>query len=380
MKIPLHKPFWGKKAEQAVVSAMRTGSGVGDGPESQKMRQKLKKVIGVKFALPVTSCTHGMEAAVACLGAREGDEVIVPSFTLSATATAAMVRGAKPVFADIDPVTYCLDPKDVERVITKRTVGIITVHYAGMASENFDRLLSLAKTHKLWVVEDAAHCIGSFYKRKGLGTFGDAGAFSFHGTKNVATGEGGALVTNSEKLAEAFEIFRAIGTDRQAFLQGKVSLYQWMGEGSSYMLSDLLAALANVQLDQIDVINKVRNSIAVAYTRAFTPFSEIVQLPVVPKGMTRPNWHIYALKFREIEARKKFASSMRKHDIEVSTHYVPLHTSAMGKKLNRASRRLPVTNDIADTLVRMPIYAGMTRRELDYTITTARKVLRTIYT
>lgn len=377
MHIPLHKPYWGKRAEAAIIKAMRTGSGVADGPESQKMRGKLMSVIGSKFALPVTSCTHAMEAAVACLGARGGDEVIVPSFTLSATATAAMIRGAKPVFADIDPITYCLDSKDVERVITKRTVGIITVHYAGMASENFEKLLTLAKAYKLWVVEDAAHCIGSNYKGKSLGTFGDAGALSFHGTKNVAIGEGGAIVTNNGKLADKLEVFRAIGTDRQAFLQGKVSLYQWVGEGSSYMLSDLLASIANAQFDQIPEINRKRGRIASVYTRAFTPFSDRVQLPVVPKGMTTPNWHIYALKFRNADSRKMFVAHMRKAGIEVSTHYVPLHSSAMGKKLG-GGRTLPVTDEVAGTLVRIPIYPDLTPPQLEYICATGSRVLETL--
>lgn len=416
MKIPLHKPFWGKKAELAMIRAMRTGAGVADGPESMVMREKLKELTGAKFALPVTSCTHAMEAAVACLGAKTGDEVIVPSFTLASTATAVMIRSAKPVFADIDPVTYCLDPNDVERRITKRTVGIITVHYAGMAGPNFDALLRLAKAHKLWVVEDAAHCIGSFYLPSSLrsadhgsrivkvqtaispssfqsqgrddaskwsasprrtslgshlGTFGDAGALSFHGTKNVAAGEGGAILTNSTKLADKMEIFRAIGTDRQAFLQGKVSLYQWVGEGSSFMLSDLLASLVNIQLDQIERINKDRRYIASQYLKALHD----VQLPVVPKGMTQPNWHIFAIRCKNKDRRMKFMKKMREKYIEVSTHYVPLHISPMGRKI-AGKIRLPVTEAVADTLIRMPIYAGMAEKELDYVITTAKKALR----
>lgn len=378
MIIPLYKPLWGKKAETAVIRAMRAGSGVADGQYSQTMRENLKNLTGAKFALPVTSCTHAMEAIVAGLGARIGDEVIVPSFTLAATATAVMTRGARPVFADIDPITYNLDPKDVERVITKRTVGILTVHYAGMAGPQFDALLSLARKRKLWVVEDAAHCIGSFYRKKHLGTFGIAGAFSFHGTKNVASGEGGAIVTNNTKLADKMEIIRAIGTDRQAFLQGKVSLYQWVGIGSSYMLSDILASLVNIQLNQIDRINKDRYHIASEYTNSFSSFTDKVQLPVIPKGMTTPNWHIYALKFGSTEARKKFVSVMRDKHIEVSTHYVPLHASPMGKTLRGGTLRLPVTLDVADTLVRMPIYAGMTRNELDYVIGTAQKVLKAL--
>ncbi len=378
MNIPLHKPYWGKEAEDAVIHAMRTGSGTADGPNSQIFREKLKKMTGAKFALPVTSCTHAMDMAVATLGTKTGDEVIVPSFTLASTATGVMLRGAKPVFADIDPVTYCLDPKDVERVITKRTVGIMTVHYAGMAGPAFDALRRLAKDHKLWLVEDAAHCIGATYKGKALGTFGSAGAFSFHGTKNVACGEGGAIVTNDRRLADKLEIFRAIGTDRQAFLQGKVSIYQWVGEGSSYYLSDIFAALLNVQLDQIDIINKDRLHIATEYTNAWKRFSSNVQLPVVPRGMTNPNWHIYALKFRSLEARKKFVSKMREHHIEVSTHYVPLHTAPMGKTLGGAKRALPVTDNVASTLIRMPMYAGMKANELTYVISTAQKVLQAL--
>ncbi len=377
MKIPLHKPFWGKRVEQAIIRAMRTGSGVADGPQSQLMREKLKKLTGARYALPVTNCTHGMEAAVAGLGAKVGDEVIVPSFTLSATATAVMIRGAKPVFADIDPVTYCLDPVDVAKAITKRTVGIITVHYAGMAGPQFANLLALAKRHTLWVVEDAAHCIGSFYRRRHLGTFGVAGAFSFHGTKNVASGEGGAVVTSDAALAGTMEIFRAIGTDRQAFLQGKVSLYQWVGEGSSYMLSDLLASLINIQLNQIDRINKDREHIASEYSKVLQSFSSI-QLPTIPIGMTKPNWHIYALRFANSLLRDSFIRKMRRKHIEVSTHYVPLHASPMGKRLGGGARHLPATEDVAATLVRLPIYAGMTELELEYVISAAQKTLKSL--
>lgn len=376
MHIPLHKPYWGKAAEQAVVGAMRTGSGTADGPHSKAMREKLRVLTGARHAMPVTSCTHAMEAIVASLGAHSGDEVVVPSFTLSSTATAAMIRGAKPVFADIDESTYSLDPADVERAITKRTVGIITVHYAGFGGTHFDALRKLAKRRKLWLVEDAAHCIGSYYKGKHLGTFGDAGAFSFHGTKNVACGEGGAIVTDSSRLADRMEIFRAIGTDRQAFLAGKVSLYQWVGEGSSYFLSDIFAALVNVQLERIGDITRDRQRIAARYTRELASFGNKVRLPSVPSGMTTPNWHIYALGFAGSAARKKFVTGMRAKHIEVTTHYVPLHTAPMGRCLAGRPRRLPVTERVADTLVRMPIYAGMTEKELEYVVTAARKVLR----
>lgn len=378
MNIPLHKPLWGSRAEQAVVRAMRTGAGTADGPETFAMREKLKQLMRAEFAIPVTSCTHAMEAAVACLGAKSGDEVIVPSFTLSSTATAVMVRGARPVFADIDPLTLSLDPTDVARMITKKTKGIITVHYAGVAGPSFDALLRLAKRHRLWIVEDAAHCIGSLYKGRGLGTFGDAGALSFHGTKNVAAGEGGAILTNRKTLADRMEIFRSIGTDRMAFLAGAVSAYRWVGDGSSFMLSDILAALINIQLDQIDKINKNRNHIASKYTEAFRSFEAKVRLPVVPTGMTQANWHIYALQFTTPALRLKFMTAMKARHIDVAPHFVPLHTSPMGGTLGGKKRPLPVTERVADTLVRMPIYAGMTERELEYVISAAHRVLRTL--
>lgn len=378
MKIPLHKPYWGASAEAAVIHAMRTGAGTADGDESMGMRTRLEKITGATYAIPVTNCTHAMEAAVACLGAHIGDEVIVPSFTLASTATAVLARGATPVFADIDPQTYSLDPISVERLITKKTVGIITVHYAGFAGLHFDALRVLAKKHHLWIVEDAAHCIGAEYKHRALGTFGEAGALSFHGTKNVAAGEGGAILTNLSRLASKMEIYRSIGTDRMAFLKGKVSAYRWVGEGSSFMLSDLLAALINVQLDQIDTINADRTRIAHAYTRAFEGFLGKIQLPSVPFGMTQSNWHIYAFTFQTGAQRDTFLSRMHEKNIGVSSHYMPLHVSPMGKKFVRVAYTLPVTENVARTIVRMPIYAGMTQNELEYTITTAQKVLTSL--
>lgn len=377
MHIPLHRPLWGKQAEMAIIHAMRSGVGVADGLESMLMRKKLANVTGSKFAIPVTSCTHAMEAAVACLGAKTGNEVIVPSFTLASTATAVMVRGATPVFADIDPITFSLDPKDVERKITKKTVGIMTVHYAGMAGPNFDTLMSLAKKQKLWLVEDAAHCIGAKYNGKALGTFGVIGALSFHGTKNVAAGEGGAILTNVEKLRDALEVFRSIGTDRMAFLAGKVSAYRWVGEGSSFMLSDILASLINIQLDQIDRINKDRHHIASEYAKAWKSYANVVTLPILPKGMTKPNWHIYALRFEKRVMRDEFMKRMREKHVEVASHYMPLHMSPMGIKLI-GKKKLPVTEDVAETIVRMPIFAGMTEKELEYVTTSARQILQTL--
>lgn len=373
MHIPLHKPFWGDKEEQAVLSAMRSGTGVADGPWSMKLSARLCAVTGARFAFPVPNATSGMEMAVACLDTPPKSEVIVPSFTLSATALAFVNRGAIPVFADIDKQTYCLDPDDVAKKITKRTVGIMVVHYAGMAYR-LKALVALAKKYHLWLVEDAAHAIGATYHGRALGTFGDAGVFSFHGTKNVACGEGGAVVTNNAKLADRMNIYRAVGTNRQAFLEGKVSQYEWVGAGSSYLLSDILASVVYTQLSRLSDIAKHRNRITARYTEALGPYANLVQLPVIPDGIT-PNWHIYALKFATPDYRKQFVQGMRARGIEVSTHFMPLHTSPMGRRVTPRHVRLPVTEDVAQTLVRLPIYPGLTGRELEYIVKSAIEIL-----
>lgn len=421
MHIPLHKPYWGKREEEAVIRAMRTGTGVGDGENTRVATEKLKTLIGSRYCYLVTSCTSAMDIALLALGLKPGDEVIVPSFTLSATATPILLTGGRPVFADIDPATYCIDPIDIEKVITKRTRGIMVVHYAGMAAA-MEKILALAKAYNLWVVEDAAHAIGAYYNLKPdgsafkhgtiagppeagkiahlgrrasscamlrspplagsapgsfprhLGTFGRAGAFSFHGTKNIACGEGGAIVTDDARLAEKIDILRAVGTNRSAFLAGKVSLYEWVGTGSSYILSDILASILSAQIDKIETINKKRYQIAMFYTKVFQDFVSKIQLPVVTEGAV-PNWHIYALRFKTEERRKKFQKGMKEKGIEVSTHYVPLHTSPMGRRLGGGKRRLPVTEEVAKTLLRMPIYPGLTEKEREYVAREAKKIL-----
>ena len=374
MKIPLNKPYWGTQEQAAIVRALKTGTGVGDGPHTHKATEKLKKITGSAFAYLVTSCTSAMDIMLMAKELKRGDEIIVPSFTLSSTATAVVMAGGTPVFADIDPLTYCIDPFDIERCITKRTRGILLVHYAGMPAP-MEKIMRIAKKYKLFVMEDAAHAIGAYYYNKHLGTLADAGAFSFHGTKNIASGEGGAIVTNDRKLSDRIDILRAIGTNRSDFLAGKVSLYEWVGRGSSYVLSDLLASLLSPQFDRLKTVTALRTKIALAYTKAFAPFSQVVQLPVVPPG-AHPNWHIYALRFYTKENRKEFQAAMRKEGIEVSGHYVPLHSSVMGKKLGGTKRALPVTDDVAGTLVRLPIYPGLSIKQQAHVISVATRILK----
>lgn len=372
--IPFTLPSWGPQEKKAVVDALSKTIGTGDGPYSDTMVSQLSKILKTPFILPVTSCTHAMECAIRALGIGPGDEVIVPSFTLSATANAVVLAGAKPVFADIEDETYGIDPVSVESLISRRTRAIMVVHYAGMPCR-IDRILEIAKKHKLYVVEDAAHCIGAYYRGKALGTFGDAGAFSFHGTKNVCCGEGGALVASNEKLLTTMDEIRVNGTNRRLYLKGLVDRYTWVRAGSSYWLSDLLAAIVTAQLPKIPAINKKRAAIAKEFSKTFAKFPHLCTLPRVPEG-ANPNWHIYALRFATKELADVFYDRMREAGIAVSTHYVPLHSSPFGRNLSgKQYRELPVATRVYETLVRIPIYPGLTKRDITYITTTARRVL-----
>ncbi len=441
MYIPLTKPFWGPKEEQAVIRALRTSSGVGGGPYNRKLAGMLQKLTGSRYAFPVTSCTHGLELAMAVLDLKAGDEVIVPSFTMTSTANCVVLQGATPVFADIEDTYYSLDPADVLKKITKKTRGVIFVSYAGMAGA-IREIREICRKHHLFLVEDAAHSIGASYlpagkagNKKALGTFGDIGVYSFHGTKNVSCGEGGSVVTDNRELADKMEIYRSNGTNRAAFLKGDVDKYSWVGKGTSYFLSDILSSIVISQLHQINKINIRRNQIASFYTKHLLSYQSLITLPRIPKG-SDPNWHIYAICFKKPTNRDVFIQKMREQGIEVSSHYIPLHSSKMGRSIARAawaangrvddaevgmlvsraakvqtatssidssvpkpwrhfeksylpassqdrtsrilSPNLPVTDRVAASLARLPIYPGLSKKDLTYIITSARKVLEAL--
>lgn len=373
MKIPLTKPYWDRREEQAVTQALRNSSGSGDGRYSKKLSEELRKITGSKFIFPVTSCTHGLELAMSVLHVCSGDEVIIPSFTMTSTANAVVLRGAKPVFADIEGTCYSINPVEIVKKITKKTRGIILVHYAGMPCF-LEKIREIAKHYGLFVVEDAAHAIGSRYKGRMLGTWGDIGVYSFHGTKNVSCGEGGAIVTDNPILAEKIGIFRANGTNRDKFTQGVTDKYSWIEIGSSYFLSDILAALVIAQIKKMQTIIRKRERIAKFYTKLFSPYKRIIQLPVLPPD-TLANWHIYAIRFLKRENRDFFIKKMRIKGIEVSFHYTPLHSSLAGKKYGVVIGTFPVTDSVSNTLVRLPIYPGLTGRQLRYISDTSRSIL-----
>lgn len=376
MNIPFTKPFWGKEEEKAVVESIRHRHASGDGPASKLLIENLKKLTGAKYVFPVTSCTHGLELAMIALGIGPGDEVIMPSFTMTSTANCVVLRGGTPVFADIDETFFTIDAVDVERKITKKTKGIIVVHYAGMGCRMVE-IVKIAKKHKLFIVEDAAHAIGAIYLGKSLGNWGDIGVYSFHGTKNVACGEGGVVLTNSNRLAKKLEIYRANGTNRNAFMRGEVAKYHWLDYGSSYFLSDMLAAIVNTQLEKLPIINRERAKVAEYFTKKLARFGKLIMLPTIPKG-SKPNWHIYALRFDTGEHADIFLQQMRAAGIEVSRHYVPLHSAPAGRRFGKKLGKLPVTDRVYDTLIRLPIYPGMKKRELSFITSAAQKIFQSL--
>jgi len=369
--IPLHKPFWGKEEEKAAVSAMRSGIGVGDLSYSQLLAEQISNILGCKFVLPTSSGTAALELACACL-LKRGDEVILPSFTFSSCANAILLSGAKPIFCDIDINSYNIDPTDIEKRITKKTQVIMVVHYGGFACE-MDKIMDIADKYGLLVIEDAAHALGARYKGKSLGTIGKIGCFSFHGTKNAASGEGGFFVTDDTKVAKIAEIIREKGTNRSSFMRGERKKYSWVKVGRSLVLSDILAAIALEQIKKLERITKLRKRNAQYLLKKLQKLSSKIILPKESRD-SDPNWHIFAIRVPRL-SRDRVIRELRSYGIEASFHYLPLHTSVMGKKLGYKIGDLPVTEEVAATLIRLPMYPKLKRSEFDYMAATLEKIL-----
>ncbi|OGE13432.1 hypothetical protein A3G14_05285 [Candidatus Curtissbacteria bacterium RIFCSPLOWO2_12_FULL_38_9] len=369
--IPLHKTFWGKEEEKAAIQALRSGTGVGDLSFSEELAKLLKKFLAVKYALPTASGTASLELASAIL-LKRGHEVIMPSFTFSSCANAVLLMGAKPVFADIDITTYNIDPNDIERKITKKTRAIMIVHYAGMACD-MEKIMEIAKNNNLYVIEDAAHALGAKYSSGYLGTTGTVGCFSFHGTKNAASGEGGAFVTNDNNLFKTAEIIREKGTNRSSFMRGERKKYSWVKVGRSLILSDILSAIALEQIKKLDEITRLRRKNAQYFLKKLKKLSSKIILPQVPKG-TDPNWHIFAIRVPRL-MRDNVIKELRNYGIEASFHYLPLHQSQMGKKLGYQRKDLPVSEEVASTIIRLPMHPKLKKSEIDYIAEVLGKIL-----
>jgi dTDP-4-amino-4,6-dideoxygalactose transaminase len=363
---------WFDEREAARVREALAGRVGGDGPFGRRVEKRLAEMLGGRRVLLTTSCTHALELALLALGVGPGQEVICPSFTFVSTANAALRVGAHPVFADIEDRTLGLDPADLEKRVTPRTTAVLPVHYAGVAPD-MDAILAFARSRGLRVVEDAAQGLGASYRGRPLGALGDAGCLSFHETKNVTCGEGGALVVADDAVAARAEIVREKGTNRSAFLRGEVDKYTWVAEGSSYVLSDVLAAILDAQLDKLGEIQARRARVARRYREGLAEWagSRGVRLPAEPPDRVA-NDHIFYLLFPDGGSRDACLRSLRARGIMATFHYVPLHSSPRGRALGEAAA-LPVTDRVAETLVRLPLHPLLTEEDVERVIAGVRE-------
>lgn len=352
-------PYVGTEMDYVREAAEKNRKICGDGPFSRKCHAWMEERFGAEKVLLTTSGTAALEMAAVLCDLKPGDEVILPSFTFSSTATAFQAMGATLVFVDIRPDTMNIDEAKIEDAITERTRVIVPVHYAGVACE-MDEIVRIARKHGLIVVEDAAQGVMSTYKGRALGTIGTFGCYSFHETKNYSMGEGGALVINDPAYIERAEIIREKGTNRSLFRLGQVDKYTWVDRGSSYLQSDLNAAYLWAQLERADEINEDRLATWHAYYEAFAPLAEAgrVELPVVPKGCVH-NAHMFYLKVRDLEERTAFIEHLKQHGVMAVFHYVPLHSSPAGLKFGRFHGEDVYTTRESDRLVRLPMYYGL---------------------
>lgn len=352
--IHFNKPFLIENELNYIKDAVDKGILRGDGIYTKKCHELLEEKLSCKKALLTHSCTAALEMAAILLDIQAGDEIIMPSYTFVSTANAFVLRGGVPVFVDIRPDTLNIDENLIEAAITDKTKAICVVHYAGVSCE-MDKILEIAKKHNLYVVEDAAQALSSTYKGKQLGTIGDLACFSFHETKNVISGEGGALVINNEKFIERAEIIREKGTNRSKFFRGQVDKYTWVDIGSSFLPSDMIAAFLYSQLENIDKINKKRLEIWHKYDEFFKQYDNIIRRPIIHDDCEH-NAHMYYILFKNLDVRTKFIDFMKQNQISTVFHYIPLHSSPAGMKYCKTTGKMNVTNNISDTLVRLPMF------------------------
>ena len=365
--IPFNRPLVTGKEVAYIRECLAAGHIAGDGPFTKRCQQLLETLCGSRKALLTTSCTTALELAALLLDIRPGDEVIAPSFTFPSTVNAFILRGARPVFADVRPDTLNLDEAQVARLIGPRTRAIIPVHYAGVACE-MDALAALVGQHRIALVEDNASGLFGTYRGRRLGTFGTLASLSFHETKNISCGEGGALLINDEALIERAEILREKGTDRSRFLQGLVDTYTWVDIGSSFLPSDMIAAFLCAQLESHQQIQSGRRRIWDTYRRELSGWADAkgVGLPFVPPHCQQ-SYHMFYLLMPEPALRDGFIAHLKSLGIQAVFHYQPLHRSAMGRRLC-PDARCPVSEDVSARLVRLPFYNGMLEEEQDRVI------------
>ena len=360
--IPFNRPYMCGKELGYIAQAHAQGHLSGDGPFTRRCEAWLKRQIGSPRALLTHSCTGALEMAAILCGLKPGDEVILPSFAFVSTANAFALRGSVPVFVDIRPDTLNIDETRIERAITRKTKALVALHYAGVSCE-MDVLRALARKYRLNIIEDAAHGILCSYKGAPLGSMGDFGALSFHETKSIISGEGGALLVNDERFMAKAEIVREKGTDRSRFLRGQTDKYTWRGLGSSYLPSDIVAAFLWAQLGAAKDIIQKRLRLWTRYHDAFDALEKKGKLrrPVVP-AHCKHSAHMYYLLLHSRRQRDDFMQKMARQGIHTVFHYVPLHHSAAGRKFGRIAGSMKNTEDLSGRLVRLPLWIGMEKK------------------
>ena len=358
--IPFNRSSLQGRELEYISDTLRIGQIAGDQTYSRKCQGLLQATLGCRSALVTTSCTHALEMAALLLGIEAGDEVILPSFTFVSTANAFVLHGARPVFADIRPDTLNIDETKLEALITPRTKAIVPVHYAGVGCE-MDEILAVAGRHGVPVVEDNAHGLFGTYRGRMLGTLGVLATQSFHETKNITCGEGGALIVNDERFAERAEIIREKGTNRARFFRGQIDKYGWVDLGSSYVMSDVLAAFLYGQLEQWEAIQRKRQSIWERYDAELSAWADALGIlrPTVPPHCDQA-YHMYYLIMPDLGARTAFIAHLKRAGILAVFHYLPLHLSEYARRWSGRAGDCPVTEAMSDRLVRLPFFSGMT--------------------
>ncbi len=362
MKIPFNKPFIIGKELEYIEATIKHGRSSGDGVYTKKCQDHLEKRYGFNKVLLTTSCTDALEMAALLCEINPGDEVIMPAFTFVSCANAFALRGAKVIFCDINAISLTISTKEIEEKINERTKAIVIVHYAGVACE-MDRITRLAKQHNLFLIEDAAHAIEGTFKGKALGTFGDFATLSFHETKNITCGEGGALIINNTNYVERAEIIRDKGTNRAQFFRREIGKYEWVDLGSSFLPSDITAAFLFAQLEKTDTIQKKRVEVWENYYSQLSSLGKkgLIKLPTLPDH-SKLNGSIFYMICKTESERNALIDHLEKEEIRAVFHYLPLQKSPFYLKTHN-NISLPVTEDITKRIIRLPLYFSITSKE-----------------
>jgi dTDP-4-amino-4,6-dideoxygalactose transaminase len=360
--IPFNKPFIIGRELSLIADAVARGHLSGDGAYTKLCHRWFEEKLGCHKALLTHSCTGALEMAAILCDIQPGDEVILPSYTFVSTANAFVLRGAVPVFVDIRPDTLNIDEQLIEAAITPRTRVIVPVHYAGVPCE-MDRIMAIAEKHRLLVVEDAAQALLSTYKGRALGSIGHFGCLSFHETKNIISGEGGALLVNDARFAERAEVIREKGTNRSQFFRGEVDKYTWMDVGSSYLPSELVSAFLYAQLERADEIIAKRRSICTAYAMQLAPLQQSGKLRLANFDKDS-NGHLFYVLLDSLDTRSRLIAHLKSQGIHPVFHYVPLHSSPAGRRYGRVGSSMQATDELSERLLRLPLFYEMNAEDI----------------